>query len=64
MGSPQISASAMVPGPALVMTTSEAAIHSWMLSTKPHATTRMPLGYAFDDSVPSSLLLRPQMTTT
>lgn len=40
MGSPAMSASAMVPGPALVMITSDAPIHSWMLSTKPAGQAR------------------------
>ena len=39
MGRPLIKASAMVPGPALVMMQSEADIHSWMLFTKPCSRT-------------------------
>mmetsp|Transcript_13700 Transcript_13700/g.29412 ORF Transcript_13700/g.29412 Transcript_13700/m.29412 type:complete len:237 (+) Transcript_13700:1130-1840(+) len=64
IGSPLMSASAMVPGPALVTMTSQPAIHSCRLSTKPHATTLMPLGYDLARSLSSSFLLRPQITTT
>jgi hypothetical protein len=42
-GSPQMDASAMVPGPALVTSASDAFIHSSMLSTKPLTWTRTPL---------------------
>ena len=44
MGRPQISASAMVPGPALVTMTLHADIHSAMLLTKPSTSTRIPPG--------------------
>ena len=44
MGRPQMSASAMVPGPALVTMTLHADIHSAMLLTKPFTSTRMPPG--------------------
>lgn len=45
MGRPLMSASAMVPGPALVMIVSAAPIHSWTLSTNPTATTWLPPGH-------------------
>lgn len=44
MGRPQISASAIVPGPAFVMMVSLAVIHSAMFVTKPHTLTFNPPG--------------------
>jgi hypothetical protein len=64
MGSPLMSASAIVPGPAFVMMVSTAAIHSCTLSTKPTATTWLPPGQTVDRRVLSSFLLRPQITAT
>lgn len=40
-----MSASMIVPGPALVMITFEASINSGMLFTKPNTFTCMPSGY-------------------
>mmetsp|Transcript_24416 Transcript_24416/g.62069 ORF Transcript_24416/g.62069 Transcript_24416/m.62069 type:complete len:209 (-) Transcript_24416:945-1571(-) len=64
MGRPEMSASAMVPGPALVMMASLAAIHSWMLFTNPVATTLRPPGLCRVRSFSSSARLRPHTTTT
>mmetsp|Transcript_21581 Transcript_21581/g.69771 ORF Transcript_21581/g.69771 Transcript_21581/m.69771 type:complete len:267 (-) Transcript_21581:322-1122(-) len=61
-GRPVMSASAMVPGPALVMMASLAPIHSDMLVTKPHTLTRK--GQSMLASLLASRWLRPQMTTT
>lgn len=44
MGRPMMRDSTMVPGPALVMMMSQAAIHSSMLSTKPCTLMFMPSG--------------------
>ena len=60
-GTPRMSASAMVPGPALVMTTSEAPIHSSMLLTKPLATRRH--GHCRAARRDASAALRPHTTT-
>mmetsp|Transcript_23950 Transcript_23950/g.65728 ORF Transcript_23950/g.65728 Transcript_23950/m.65728 type:complete len:235 (-) Transcript_23950:655-1359(-) len=64
MGRPEIRASAIVPGPALVMMQSHAPIHSWILLTKPVALTGMPPGGGEVLSLSNKRLLRPQTTTT
>mmetsp|Transcript_4418 Transcript_4418/g.12745 ORF Transcript_4418/g.12745 Transcript_4418/m.12745 type:complete len:202 (-) Transcript_4418:748-1353(-) len=55
--------SAIVPGPALVMITSQACIHSSMFCTNPCTRTCMPSGHLRCCSLLASLALRPHTTT-
>lgn len=62
-GSPQMEASAIVPGPALVTKTSEAFIHSSMLLTKPCTFTLTFSPHAKPSSCCLASLLLPHTTT-
>mmetsp|Transcript_28271 Transcript_28271/g.64206 ORF Transcript_28271/g.64206 Transcript_28271/m.64206 type:complete len:251 (-) Transcript_28271:610-1362(-) len=61
-GSPRMAASAMVPGPALVMRTSQAAIHSSIFLTYPFTITFTEVGKFMDPSSSWSAALEPQTT--
>mmetsp|Transcript_42552 Transcript_42552/g.85377 ORF Transcript_42552/g.85377 Transcript_42552/m.85377 type:complete len:252 (-) Transcript_42552:436-1191(-) len=63
-GSPITEASAMVPGPALVTSRSEAAIHSSMLLTKPRTLTCTLDGHRAFSRDATASEFRPQITTS